>query len=364
MLSKLRACKASQDVKQLRDAKKSINFHEEYQKALRTKSYADFFDKAQLPANQPCVYSNQNKFSETLLEPDQETILSIVNATILSKKPELKNLMLSYFDISAEASIFCSHLLKSINQVQCNYKFIQRALDIMDADDDSHDKFKKISFDLNSFIVSNNPFSNLNNHDFKLISDQHSLLLHHLKSITQKMRRKIKLKNYLKKTSEICITIACGLVVVTVIVIATHTLTALIMSPAFLSFPCKSLKRKLIPSLRISKSTFLIKVCDQLDIAAKGTYILNRDFDTMSRLVARLHDEIEHNRAMVQFCLDRKDDKFCLQIVKELKKSDVRFRKLVEELEEHVYLCLFTINQARSLVIKEMRKTCTKGFGK
>lgn len=98
------------------------------------------------------------------------------------------------------------------------------------------------------------------------------------------------------------------------------------------------------------------KVYDQLDIAAKGTYILNRDFETMSRLVARLHDEIEHNRAMVQFYLDRKEDKFSLQIVKELKKSDVGFRKQMEEVEEHVYLCLVTINRVRALVIKEMKK--------
>ena len=67
---------------------------------------------------------------------------------------------------------------------------------------------------------------------------------------------------------------------------------------------------------------------------------MNRDFDTMGRLVvvARLHDKIEHSRAMVQFCLDRKEDKFSLQVVKELKKSDVGFMKHVEELEEHVCL--------------------------
>ncbi|TKY51409.1 UPF0496 protein [Spatholobus suberectus] len=135
--------------------------------------------------------------------------------------------------------------------------------------------------------------------------------------------------------------------------IATHTLTALFMGPVIFTFPFKHLKRK----LRVSGKGSLSKVYDQLDIAAKGTYILNRDFDTMSRLVARLHDEIEHNRAMVQFCLDRKEDKFSLQVVKELKKSDVGFRKQVEELEEHVYLCLVTINRTRTLVIKEMKRS-------
>ncbi|KAE9592527.1 hypothetical protein Lalb_Chr19g0130211 [Lupinus albus] len=261
--------------------------------------------------------------------------------------------MLSYFDISAEASHICSHILKSINQVQCNYQFIQKALDIMDYE--SPQSFKIIIIQLNSFMFSNNPFSNL--YDFKLLSEKHSEVLHHLKSMRKKVVRKIKLNKYLKNTPGICITATFGLIAATVI--ATHTLTALIMGPAILSFPYKKLKLKL-KKLSFSRSRFLSKVCDQLDIAAKGTYILNRDFDTLSRLVARLHGEIEHNRKMVQFCLDRKEDKFSLQMMNELKKSDVGFRKKVEELEEQVYLCLVTINRARGLVIKEMTESCAE----
>ncbi|KRH08684.1 hypothetical protein GLYMA_16G166400v4 [Glycine max] len=362
MLSKLRARKACQDWKPPRDAPKSVNFHEEYHKALRTKSYVDFFDKAQLLANQPSIYSNHNKFSEILLEPDQETIYSVIDH--ISKTPELKNLMLSYFDISAEASFICSHLLQSINQVQCNYQFIERALGIMD-DDDSLEKFKLISFELNSFIFSKNPLSNLNiNHDlFKLISDENSsVLLHRLKSMRKKLGRKVKLMTYLKKASEICVAVY-DLVAITANVTAAHTLSTLIMGPTILNFPCKSLNKRELPHLRFSRRRFLSNVCDQLDIAAKGTYILNKDFDTMTRVVARLYDEIEHKRTMVQFFLDKKDDKFSLQMVKELKKSGDGFRKQVEELKEHVYLCLVTINRARCLVTEEMTKMCTEGIG-
>jgi hypothetical protein len=45
--------------------------------------------------------------------------------------------------------------------------------------------------------------------------------------------------------------------------------------------------------------------------------------------------------------------------VREFIKSENGFRQQVEELEEHVYLCLLTINRARGLVIKEMTKTCS-----
>lgn len=339
------------DKKEHRDAPKIINFHEEYHRALRTKSYADFFNKVQILVNQPSIYYNHNKFSEMLLEPDQETIPSIVDSATLSRStPGLKNLMLSYFDISAEASHICSHLLKNINQLHSNYKFIQRALDtIMDIE------YSLENFEL--FIFSNNPFANLRNHDF--INDMHSSVLHHLKSMRKKVGRKIKLKKYLKKTYGICVTACCGLVIVTAMVIAAHTPTlTLVVGPAILSFPFKHLKREL-KGYKFSGSGSLSKVYDQLDIAAKGTYIMNRDFDTMGRLVGRLHDEIEHDRAMVQFSLDRKEDRFSLQIVKELKRSGAELRKQVEELEEHVYLCLVTINRARALVIKEMKKSCT-----
>jgi len=216
----------------------------------------------------------------------------------------------------------------------------------MDNDDDSQGKWKLIIVKLNSFILTN-PFSNLKYNYFKLISDENASLLNRLKSMRKMLERNFKLKTYLK-TSEFCDIVVCDIVAIT-----THTLTSLVR-PTILNFTCKSLEKEL-PQLRFSRK-FLGKVCDQLDIAAKGTYILNKDFDTMSRLVDRLYDDIEHIRAKMQFCLDKKIDKLSLQIVKELRKSDVGFRKTVEELKEHACLCLVTINRSRDLVTKEMAK--------
>ncbi|KHN46409.1 hypothetical protein glysoja_031727 [Glycine soja] len=197
------------DAEERRDAPKSINFHEEYNSALRTKSYVDFFNKVQLLVNHPSIDYNHNNFSEILLEPCQETIASIVDSTTLSKIPELRN-------------------------------FIAQALAIKDGD--YLETFELIIFELNSFNYSNNPFSNLKSHDFKIINDKHSSVLHRLKSMRKKVGRKIKLMKYLKKTSEVCVTAACGIVAITAMVIAT-------------------------------RKGSLSKVYDQLDIAAKGTYI-------------------------------------------------------------------------------------------
>jgi hypothetical protein len=328
---------------------KSLNVNEEYFSALRTKSYAEFFTKVELLVNQPssASFCSHQEFSEILLEPGQDTIPAILDAATLSKNPALKGLMLNYFDISAEASNICS-LLKSIKQIQSNYHHTLETID----DYHSPEHLKLIISELNTFII-------LNKHEFKLILDRYSLVLHHLKSMRQRVARKLKLIKYFKKAFGICFTAACGLIAIAAIVVATHTLmSTLVLVPTFMiSSPMKRLKNKFL-SFGFFRSRILRKVGKQIDLAAKGTYILNRDFDTMSRLVARLHDEVEHKKALMGFCLERREDKFSLQVVKEIKKRDVGFRKQVQELEEHVYLCLVTINRARALVIKEIMTSC------
>ncbi|KAJ8762108.1 hypothetical protein K2173_007201 [Erythroxylum novogranatense] len=354
MWAKFRSSKARKDGKELRDACKGLNVNEEYLSALRTQSYADFFRKAQSLVNEPSFPSNcYHKFSEVLLEPGQDAIPAILeSASTLSGIPDLKDLMFNYFDLSAEASRICSHLIKKINQVQSSYRLVQEVLDSC-----AREKADFVVSDL-KFIVESNPFSTPNKSDFNLIHNKYVFMLQHLKSKRKKVTRRIKLITCIHKTTGICVTAACGLIAITTIVLAAHTLTALVMGPAILSLPINRFKKKLL-SLKFLRSGFLGKIGQQLDLAAKGTYILNRDLDTVSRLVARLHDEVEHSREMIRFCLERREDnsKLSLEVVKELKKSGVGFRKHVEELEEHVYLCLLTINRTRVLVTKEIMTT-------
>ncbi|XP_062024089.1 UPF0496 protein At1g20180-like [Rosa rugosa] len=347
----------------IRNVRKSFNLNEEYRSAFRTKSYADFFNKAQLIVSQPSCSSNHEhdqKFSEILLEPGQESIPAILESAILSHLPELKGLMLEYYEISAEASKICTHLLKSIHHIQSNYHFIEQALDKVE--DHSPEKIKSIVSELHLSIVQNhgNPFSNPNDHEFKLIHDKYSSFLQHLKSMRKRVARKLKLIEYFKKASGIFLTVACSFVAITAVILSAHAFGALLMGPALFNFPFKRLKKKLGSCIPFLRSRVLTKAGEQLDVAAKGTYILNRDFDMMSRLVARLHDEVEHNKMMIHFCLERREEKYSLQVVKELKKSNGGFRKQVEELQEHVYLCLVTINRARTMVTKEMTESCIR----
>ncbi|KAL3638932.1 hypothetical protein CASFOL_016839 [Castilleja foliolosa] len=362
------------DDQKMKQSQKSLNVNEEYLCAVRTKSYMDFFLKFQLIVNEPSSsssspsnYSNVT-FSEILLEPGQETITSILespslfsSARLSSSSDGLKSLLSNYFDISAEASNFCSHLLQTLAQLQSDYKFIQRIIATIDDDSSINNnsnnqaQFSSLFSELRSCVILNNPFSNLNRQNFKNIHSKHSSVLQRLKSNRKKVIRKIKMIKIFNRATRVCVTAAFGLLAAATLFLAVHTLTAILVGPAILSLPIKPLKKR-IRNCRFFKCGSLRQIVEQLDVAAKGAYILNRDFDTMSRLVDRLGDEIEHNKNMIRLCLDRREDKLSFQVLKEIKKYEFGFKKQVEELEEHVYLCLVTINRARVMVVKEISK--------
>ncbi|KAI3464674.1 hypothetical protein Pfo_021337 [Paulownia fortunei] len=362
MWARFRTSVTKKDKQKIKQSHSCLNVNEEYLCAVRTKSYADFFLKVQLLVNEPSsspAYCYPG-LSEALLDPGQETITAVLESSSVfsNKSSDLKSLLFNYFDISAEASKFCSQLLKSLNQLQADYRFIHQIIDAID-NDYSSEQFGFAVSELRSCVIHNNPFSNLNKQDFKHIHEKHSSVLQHLKSNRKRVARKIKMIKCFNRASWVCVTAACGLVAAAAMFLAVHTLTALLMGPALFSVPMKPLKKK-IQNFRFLKYGFLRKVVEQLDVAAKGAYILNMDFDTMSRLVSRLQDEIEHNKAMIQFCLERREDRLSFQVLKELKKYEFGFRKQVEELEEHVYLCLVTINRARALVVKEISRACAE----
>lgn len=99
----------------------------------------------------------------------------------------------------------------------------------------------------------------------------------------------------------------------------------------------------------------LEKVGEKLEEAAKGSYILKRELDTTSRLMVRLGDAVDHGKAMLRLFGGRKEDKFAVALaMDEVKKSNLSIRKRVEDVEEHLYLCIVTINRSRTSVINQM----------
>ncbi|CAK9185056.1 unnamed protein product [Ilex paraguariensis] len=129
------------------------------------------------------------------------------------------------------------------------------------------------------------------------------------------------------------------------VIVATHAAATLVAGPGLI-----------VAWFELGSTMSLTKWSAQLDAAAKGTYILSRDLDTISRLVARLNDELEHMRATVRFWLERGGDRLQAgrEVARQLKKNDLSFSEQLDELEEHLYLCFMTINRGRNLVMKEI----------
>ncbi|KAG9444268.1 hypothetical protein H6P81_015608 [Aristolochia fimbriata] len=332
----------------------SLNVNEEYLSVLRTDSYADYFTKAQSLAQHPSPASYAH-LSQSLLEPGQDTVAALLDSPVFSKNSVAAPLR-DYFDVSADASRICTALLDRLRRTRANHRFIRNALDLVKQ---AHSSGSSAMAELGSFNRSKNPFSTRN--EFDAIRVRYSAMLAHLKRKKKKVVRKILLLKCLNRGSKIALTAACGALATLVAVLAVHTLSGLVLGPALFGFspPLGGLIKKKVKALSklglLRTGLRLRRAREELDAAAKGTYILNRDFDTMSRLVERLRDEIEHRKAMIRFCLERREDRFALmEVVKELGKTDEAFMEQVEELEEHVYLCLVTINRARVLVTKEI----------
>ncbi|XP_020082362.1 UPF0496 protein 3-like, partial [Ananas comosus] len=327
---------------------KSFNVNEEYINTLRTQSNAEFFAKTHLFISDPSIHtsSKPDLIIGALLEPEQDAISSTLESLIFpSAISDLKLLLTSYFDTSAEASNFCAQLLRNINKYHSNHRSIEEALERIS---------KSKSLELDSIALLANPVLNPNQADFKLIQDQYSSILRRLKSRRKKVATRIKLIKCMKKLLGFCFTLACGLVALVGTGIALHSLSGLLIAPLFFPLNSVHLKKK-ISNLKYFKTEFLRKMWEQLDVVAKETYILHRDFDTLSRLVARIHNEFEHNNMIIRDCMERKDDKCHVQgVVKEIKNSRCGIIRKVEELKEHVCLCLATINRARLLVMKEI----------
>lgn len=305
--------------------------NDEYLNTLRSKSNADFFANA--PSSFAVTDSSSFRHSSAPLDPGRlEASIAVLQSAHLSGN--LKSLMLEYFDISDEASRICSLLLAGIHHIQSNHRSIPT-----DERSQPH-LIESIRLHLASIAIldihRNSPLSEPE--DFVAVRERCSSVLRRLRTKSKQVARKIRLIGWIKN--------ATGLV------LAARGLSVLVMAPPILGIPARGLWRGWA-KLPLGYEGALGRVGEQLEAAAKGAYILNREFETIGRLVRRLREEVEHGEGMVERCVDmrRKEEEEGV-VAKELRKSEAGLREHVGELEEHVYLCIVTINRARAMVAK------------
>ncbi|KAL0542063.1 hypothetical protein IC582_022152 [Cucumis melo] len=326
---------------------------EEYANAFRTESYIDFWTRVvalnngdnltaqvSLESTTATRLSSYRLFVEHLLDPPQPTIKRMLTAHL---GPNSCSLLLDhYFSHTSNASLLCSRILKHIVHLRLKLRSLDQNKQEFNYDD-SH--FKQLLVCLVEFSNNSTPnsFVPYCMEQVQIIQNGCSKLLKRLEYSRDKAQDKLKRVRYFQHSS------AGFLVAITAsftIIVVTHGIALFVAAPGFLVGAIKLVK----------KSRKLAKKVAQLNVAAKGTYTLNRDFDTIGRLVARLSHELEHMRVMTKFWLDRGEDKRWAigELLRQLNQSHENFNQQLDELEEHLYLCFMTINRARNLVVKEI----------
>ncbi|KAK7293699.1 hypothetical protein RJT34_16572 [Clitoria ternatea] len=322
-----------------------VDVREEYANAFRTESYIEFWTRVlsySKDESTSCLSRESTTstrlpsyrlFAEHLLDPDQSTVSRILFET--RNQPVIRSLLSDYFAHTANASLLCSHLLKDIDHVRLKYNSLKTIFQCVPTN--------QVMTHLTEVATFLNPFATSNPGPRRVWATQCycSDLQKRLELSRDKVRAKLQFIGRLKRGST-----ACLIVIITAslaVIVVAHGLTLLVAMPG-------------LTSMNLASENKLAKVTAQLDAAAKGTYILNKDLETTSRLVARLSDELEHMRTTVKFWLERKEDKIQAdgEVVRLLKKNQCTFSDQLDELEEHLYLCFMTINRARDLVLNQI----------
>ncbi|KAH1203378.1 UPF0496 protein [Glycine max] len=308
-----------------------VDVREEYANTFRTESYTEFWTRVlaySKDESSTCLSRESTTsarlpsyrlFAEHLLDPDQSTVTRALSEA--QCRPIIHSLLSDYFAHTANASLLCSHLLKEIDRVRVKYRSLKTILQCVPTNQIPSPMIMihltEFSNFLNPFGASSSPSARI-----RATQCQCSDLQKRLESSRDKARAKLQLVARLKCGS------ACLFVVITasfVVILVTHGF-AMIVAVSGLA------------SMNLASERKLAKVTSQLDAATKGTYIVNKDLETTSRLVARLNDELEYMKTTMRFWLERKKDKFQAdgEVMRLLKKNQCSFSDQLDELEEHL----------------------------
>ncbi|CAL5067707.1 unnamed protein product [Urochloa decumbens] len=336
-------------------AKEALDIEQEYSSMLRTQSNARFLFKKHQTEEE----------MEALLETPEDIISPVLHNILMRRRTssEIERAMAEYFEASTEAIEICRQLLRDIKNTQSNYKSMDNFL--ASITDSTASTSASAPTALKSFPVTSNPFCTKNRSNFGHIHDKYSSILQSIRSSHRRVAKKLKIVKAVKNLSRALLVVACGgAAAAAAIGAASHLLFLGFLigaAAAGLLLPIALKKRIAAKATKGKRSSetmsSLLRLQEQLDTAAKGTYVLGQDLDTVSSLVARLSDGIDRENAMARCCEERSGERSSvMEMVNELRKSCSSSKRIADELEEHVCLFLATIYKARVLLIQEISK--------
>lgn len=301
-----------------------------------------------------------------VLHPSRECVREVLDG---ARPTTLTRLVSSYFDHSEHTSHLCILLLHRIRRARSIYAPLRSLLENLPLDPNSTSALtqSQCTWAFDTFVQfdqfdnpfpppdpsDNNPGENDNNSEYDNNRSFHEMrrcfsqLKKQLDGRLRKSRSKVRYLRRANTSSALCfIGITVG-IIVTAVAVAAHSLAVLVAAT-----PVPSAVSTLLPSNLTKKELAHIA---QLDAAARGTYVLNNDLDTIDRLVARLHTAVEADKLLVRLGLERGRDCYPIhEVAKQLHKNNLNFLHQLKDLEEHICLCFATVNRARSLLLQQI----------
>ncbi|CAN0908967.1 UPF0496 protein At1g20180 [Linum grandiflorum] len=365
-----------------------LTVNEEYKEAFRTESYVEMWTELQsklmerrrISSNSSTTSSSSSSGSS--LSSSSSSMPSHLSDYLFRPPPEQETfsklverfggdgLLIEYFESSLVACDICEMLLRSVDSTRAHYNKLKRVIKLAKrvklCDELSHNFTSKVSAamyrDLAGYAMHANPLSIVEPVRFEQIHSRNSALLRELTRKTRSIKRRAKLNRILKKVGGCTVVILHTTLMVTLLAMALHSLAGILVVPAVISCMGGFLRRKK-PHVYAATTSTESRLCAQLDIAAKGMFFLVNDFDSISRLVTSLSNEVEHRKVLAGMCVRNKNGELLKQVVRELIAYDDCYSEQLEELEQHVYLCFHTINRSRRFLLQElMKEVDNKGF--
>lgn len=352
----------------------TINLSREYTLAIQTASYQEIWAKIHHRAGSDAEADDAEGGTggptiAHVLQPDRASVEEILRG---APPTRMTRLISSYMENSEHTSLLCLTLQESIVRARTLYCPIGELLDLVPVSGTSmgfaveltpalcnkaFDVFVQFNGVENPFPSSfsssanaNGSTSNRSASQFQDMRCSFQELKGQLDDGLRKARRKHRLLRRTTRSSGICL-IACttGITVVG-LVLASHILTALVAGCAcILGGSCCDLVA--MQGLR--------EDMDRLDAAARNTYVLDNDLDTIERLVTRLHDTVEDDKKLVRLGVEggRGQRHPIEHVVQHLHKNHRSVLQQLSDLDEHICLYFASVNRVRSLLLQHIHQS-------
>ncbi|KAL3722900.1 hypothetical protein ACJRO7_035141 [Eucalyptus globulus] len=322
----------------------TFNLSQEYALALQTDSYNEIrsalYDLE--CSEEDWSESTQERVLLRVLQPNRECVGEALRQ---AKDNALTRLVSAYFDHSEKISNLCLSLYRKVHVASVMYSPLKDLLEVLplDADLFTQSHCDRVYDVFVQFDRHDNPLPSPDSHYFSDVRNCFSQLEQQLGHRCRKSKSRVKFVRRAIAGSALCLFGTVVAAVASAIGVTAHALIA------FVSAPCLTMY---LPHDKFLKKE--LSNVAQLDAAGKGC-ALRHDLDSIHRLVNGLHSAIESHRKSIRDQLERGTDKNpILDVVEKLRKDHDKFLPLLDDLKNHIGLCLKYVNRGRKFLLEEI----------